>query len=101
VGWEKRGKRLVYFRATKIKGRVVKQYVGCGLAAQQIALEDALRRADREAARAACHAARQWLREVERPAFVFTNGLKAIVRATLLAAGYRRHDRGQWRLRRA
>ena len=100
MAWEARGGRRYYTRTRKVQGRFVRSYIGGGAAGELAAAADALRRADRRAAAEARRAeAASWqaalapLRELCRVADV-------MARAALLAAGFHRHDRGQWRRRR-
>ena len=52
MGWEKRRRGgLYYTRSKKVRGRVVREYVGGGLLGQLAALSDAERRAKRKADR--------------------------------------------------
>jgi hypothetical protein len=99
MSWESYRGRLRYTRTFRRNGRVVRQYVGTGPVAEMVARVDALARATRErqresrrAERAAWEAARTPLRELERVTDLLVN-------AALVAAGFHRHDRGQWRRR--
>ncbi|MBX9579131.1 MAG: hypothetical protein K2X87_02385, partial [Gemmataceae bacterium] len=95
------GGRAYYYRGRRVGGRVVKEYVGAGPAADRIARHDTLthdrRQAEAEAARRtadgldALDAAVASLGEVADP----------VGRAALLAAGTHRPNRGPWRKRRA
>lgn len=40
MAWEQRGNRRYYYRAKKIGGRVVKHYLGAGIAAHNAAAKD-------------------------------------------------------------
>ncbi len=47
MGFERRGERVYYYRARRIDGRVVKEYVGAGADAEQAAHNDEQVRAQR------------------------------------------------------
>ena len=101
MGWEtrQRGDRY-YTRSRRVNGRVVREYVGTGLAAELAAAEDATRRRQRAAEVAALRAAHA---QIEAPAAAlgeFDTLLDGLVAALLVGAGYHRHHRGEWRRRR-
>jgi hypothetical protein len=89
MGWDK-GRN--YTRSRKVNGRVAREYLGTGEAAEQAARQDTLARQEREARRAAMAAlaALDALAELT----------DLLARAALVAAGYRQHHRGEWRKRR-
>lgn len=96
MGWE-RGR--YYTRSKKVNGRVVREYVGTGRVAELAARMDTI---DRERRRMEALAIRQ-----ERTALELDADLEALIemtnqmaQAALLAAGYYRHKRGEWRKRR-
>jgi hypothetical protein len=100
VAWENRGGSRYYTRSRKVNGRVIREYVGGGLPGLLAEQEDDERRQRRAEARArrqrdqdAFAAASQSHEELSRVA-------DALIRATLISAGYHQHDRGQWRKRR-
>ena len=101
MAWEtrQRGGRY-YTRSKKIGGRVIREYVGTGLAGELAAALDARRRAERQAEQAA------WRRDLERiksaiaPLEEFCDTVEVLARASLLLAGYHQHNRGEWRRRR-
>jgi hypothetical protein len=101
MSWETRsGGRRYYFRARKVNGRVVKEYLGTGELAEALAALDAL---DREGAALRAEAER---RERQRHADLdgavaeFCRAVDAVVADALRLAGYHRHARGQWRRKR-
>jgi hypothetical protein len=104
MGWEQRGGRSYYYRSRRVGGRVVKDYVGTGLAAEQAAFGDADRRRERAEARAAeqRRLGAEQARSAPAEALLaeLDAALDAATAAAFYAAGYRRHDRGAWRKRR-
>jgi hypothetical protein len=108
MAWETRkGSRSgrYYTRSRRQDGRVVREYVGSGAAAAVIARHDAQRRAEQELA-AAQAAEAQAVRDAYYarlfgPLDVLEVASAVLIRQTLTAAGYRQHDRGDWRKPRA
>jgi hypothetical protein len=100
MAWESRGGAGRYYtRSRKVGGKVVRQYVGTGPVAELAAALDRAIRADRadrtrrwKAALAAVTAAQTALTE-------FLSAADTLTRAALAAAGFHRHDRGEWRCR--
>lgn len=101
MAWESRnGKGRYYTRSRKVDGRVVREYLGCGEAAVATADLDSLDREQRERQR-------QMQRAQAAEQVALDSAVNAVCEAAqlwgavaLLAAGYRRHDRGEWRRRR-
>ena len=101
MGWEKRKRGgLYYTRSKKINGRVVREYVGTGLLAELAAEMDALERLRRVEEAEAWRAERERLEALEGPVAKLCEITEALARAALLASGYHRHNRGEWRKRR-
>jgi hypothetical protein len=101
MGWEKRERGgLYYTRTRKVGGRVVREYVGGGILGHIAALQDAQQRRRREVE------ADVWEQESERieaimaPVDQLYEVTEILYRATLMAAGFRRHQRGEWRRKR-
>ena len=90
-----------YYRSVRVNGQPRREYVGAGPVAELAAQFDALDRAQREAAREAQRAIEDELDEIDGPLIELDTLADALVRAALLAAGYRRHHRGEWRMSRA
>lgn len=100
MGWERRGGQLYCYQADRVGGRVVKRYVGQGPPAE---LAEALRelvRQQREDARIAEEARRKAIDALDAPVSRLDAIADLVAEAALLAAGYRRHNRGEWRKRR-
>ena len=100
MGWEQRGRKLVYYRAKKVAGRVVRTYCGSGARAELAAQEDADRRAVRETEARAWRGERARLDAADSAMDRLGVAVQAFVRAHLLLGGFRRHARGHWRRRR-
>lgn len=100
MGWERRRNGLLfYYRGRRVGGRVVKEYIGRGPAAEAAAAEDAARRKERDDRR---QAEAGDLDKFERIGALVDNlsgQADAALRAALSKAGYHEH-RGQWRKRR-
>lgn len=100
MGWETRGGRRYYYRARKVGGRVVKEYLGTGRPAEIAALQDAWTRQDRAAAANARRAERAGLEAVDGEMKDIDDVIEAMTQASLVLAGYHRHHGGEWRRRR-
>jgi hypothetical protein len=97
VGWE-RGR--YYTRSRKVNGRVVREYVGTGLAGELAADLDELKRERRAAERARDRQERARLEALDASLNELNDLADLLARAALLAAGFRQHNRGEWRKRR-
>ena len=101
MGWETRdGRGRYYTRSRREGGRVVREYVGTGSAAEAIARLDALDRERRADERATWSRERSRLDDMSAPVLALDALGEATARAALIAAGYHRHHRGAWRKRR-
>ena len=99
--WERRKRGgLNYTRSRKVNGRVVREYVGGGGLGELAALIDAQERQRREEEAAAWKEERERLEELAGLVDEFCEAVETVARATLLAAGFRQHNRGEWRRRR-
>lgn len=98
MGWETRDGRDFYYRKRRVGGRVESIYVGGGLIGTLAAREDARvarqRRAERDTRASPDVAA------MDDALAAFAEYTDALVMAHLLAHGYHRHHRGEWRKRR-
>jgi hypothetical protein len=100
MGWEKRKRGgLYYTRSKKVGGRVVREYVGGGTLGQIAALQDAQERRLREDEAALWKEERERLEALLAPVEQLYEATEILYRAALLAAGFRRHQRGEWRKR--
>jgi hypothetical protein len=101
VGWEtRRGKHRYYTRSIRVGGRVVREYVGTGPAAEAAAAHDARRRADGLARRARQRAAEARYRAAIAPLVALCRLTDRLLAAALADRGFHRHDRGVWRRKR-
>ena len=105
MAWETRAgsSNRYYVRSRKVGGRVYHEYVGAAGSpmAELTAAEDALRREAREQAAADRRTERERLEALDGPLLVLDALGEALLWAALTTAGYHRHDRGEWRQRRA
>jgi len=95
-----RGDKRYFYRKSRRNGRSVSIYCGAGPITDLAATADALLHMQREMD------ARQWQQVQERRAAAeallkeLCEQSDLLVRTTLVVAGYHRHDRGAWRLKR-
>lgn len=101
MGWEQRARGgLYYTRSHKTRGKVIREYVGTGPAAQLAA------RADQESRQLRAELTESWRRErealeqLDRAITDLSDQTEDATRAALFASGYRRHRRGEWRKKR-
>ena len=96
--WETRnGKGRYYTRSTRVDGKVVRTYIGTGEIAEKIAEGIEYRKSARAAQRAE---EGRGVNDVDLITDDFYRQAAAIMRETLEHAGYRQHQRGEWRKRR-
>jgi hypothetical protein len=100
MGLERRGGRSYYYTAERVGGRVVKCYIGSGRVAAIAAQFDAIRRQERDAEQAAVRRARDELAALDAAVTPLDELADLLARAAMLAAGFHRHHRGEWRRRR-
>ena len=99
--WERRERGgLYYTRSRKENGRVVREYVGGGVLGEIAALEDEYERRRREEEAALWKEERERLEALTAPLDELCEAAEVIARAALIASGYHRHNRGEWRKRR-
>jgi hypothetical protein len=101
MGWEKRERGgLYYTRSKKVDGRVIREYVGGGTLGHLTALQDAQERRLREEEAASWKQERERLEALVAPVEDLCEATEILYRAALLSAGFRRHQRGEWRRKR-
>ncbi len=97
MAWDRHGN---YSRSVRVGEKVRRIYLGRGEVAQLAALLDEQRRSER-LARSVAWRAEEARRAVAEAHLGELEGLADLMtRATLMAAGYHKHDRGPWRRRR-
>jgi len=103
VSWEQRqrgaGQRY-YYRARKVRGKVIKEYVGTGAEAERAAEADAKARADREAVRERVRNAAMKLAPAEALTKQMDQATVLLAHAVLYCSGFHRTIAYQWRFRR-
>lgn len=97
MGWDK---GRYYTRSIKVNGRVVREYIGTGPDAELIARMDALEREKRGAEQAVQRANRVELETLDTSVNELNDLADLLARAALVVAGFRQHNRGEWRRRR-
>jgi hypothetical protein len=97
MGWD-RGR--YYTRSRKVNGRVVREYVGTGRAAELAAQLDALERERRQGEAEALRRQKAELAALDADIKALAETADLLASAALLAAGYHLHKRGEWRKRR-
>lgn len=101
MAWETRkGRGRYYTRSVRVGGRVRREYLGSGEAAELIAALDTHERAEREAERQERQQEAEEAAAAAAPLNAFCELTELLARAALLSAGYHRHQRGEWRKRR-
>jgi hypothetical protein len=95
MAWEKG----YYYRARKVSGRVVREYVGRGRVAELAAQMDLLDRQQRTAAAAALREEKARLDSLDARVAALIKVTDLVAEAALLAAGCHQHKR-QWRRKR-
>lgn len=96
MGWEK---GRYYTRSSKVKGRVVREYCGCGEAGELAQQTDLDKRAEREAKRREFAAMRIRDNELDSSLNELVELAEVLSRGLLVAAGFHQHKRGAWRKR--
>lgn len=97
MSWETRARGGRYYtRSRREGGRVVREYVGCGLVGERAAAADAQRRTAREAERAMIRVERERMQAIDAELAILHRTVDHMTRGSLMAAGFERHKR-QWR----
>jgi hypothetical protein len=102
MAWEtRRNGRRYYYRSVRVGDRVVKEYCGNSIASEAFAtLEECDRR--RAETRRRCRRSREAEdRKLDAEIAAFDKWCDLLFKAAMLVAGYHRHSRGQWHMRRS
>jgi hypothetical protein len=98
MSWEcPGGKRRYYTRSRRVGGRIVREYLGTGPAAELAAAQDAERRAERLSLAAEKRIQEERSREAAALLKAFCELTDQLLAAALTDAGYHQHNRGAWR----
>ncbi len=98
MSWEERnGSGRYYTRSRREGGRIVREYVGTGPVAEVIARRDEAERRRREEEAKAWREERERMEALDTEVGEVDDLAELLTRAAFLAAGYRQHDRGEWR----
>jgi hypothetical protein len=97
MAWEERERGGPYYtRSRREGGRVVREYVGGGLAGRLASESDRIERERREERALEEKRAREKLEALAAPVLELEEAAAVLVRAHLIAAGCHRH-KGEWR----
>jgi hypothetical protein len=94
MGWEK---GRYYTRTRRVEGKVVREYFGCGPEAERAAREDSEARDRRRLQRLEMQIERETCAALDAPFEVIDTFVALVVEVALTTAGYKRHNRGEWR----
>ena len=98
MGWETRnGTGHYYTRSRRDGGRMVHEYLGTGAYGEYWAAADAEARAERAERVAAERAEVEEVVKLDKQVAAYAMIVKAAAHEALVAAGYKRHQRGEWR----
>jgi hypothetical protein len=98
MSWEQRGGSGRYYTRSRSEGgRIVREYVGSGPIAEFTALRDEAERRRREEEARAWREEREDLERLDGMAGEMCELAELLARAALVSAGYRQHNRGEWR----
>jgi hypothetical protein len=98
VSWDKKQRGGKYYYVARREGsRTRKFYLGCGLPARMAAQRIELYRAERKAQAASWRASAACWKEMDGRRSQVAAGVQLMTNATLLAAGFHRLGRHQWR----
>src|SRR5687767_5691572 len=100
MGWKRINGIDYYYRSVRSGGQVRSEYFGGGETAGLIASMDAVEREEKAARRRDERAERERGEEEDRRLGEWFDGIEAATHAILTAAGYHRHNRGEWRRKR-
>jgi hypothetical protein len=97
MAWERRQRGGYYYtRSFRVGGRVFREYVGGGLSGQMAAEADRIERERREVEALKEKQEREKVDALAAPVLELCEAAEILVRAQLVAGGYRRYQ-GKWR----
>ena len=96
MGWEIRGNNSYYYRKKRISGKVVSEYVGRGLVAQEIASMDLAKRLEENKGIVTTIQERNELQLLDQQITQVSSFIKQILEEVLITSGFHKH-KGQWR----
>ena len=99
MSWEVRGGKKYYTRSRRVDGRVLREYVGGGLAGEYAAELDAEARARRQHELDRDRELQRQDEELDKEIEEFDSAADNVARAILLVTGNHQHNRGEWRRR--
>ena len=98
MGFETRnGHGRYYIRSRRQGGRIVREYLGAGDYGEYFAALDARARAERAGRAADFWTEFDGLDEIDKLVAAYVKTVEVAAREALVAAGYRQHQRGEWR----
>jgi hypothetical protein len=98
MGWETRnGTGRYYTRSKRQGGRIVREYLGTGKYGEYWAAVDQHALAEQSQRDAALNTEIDGLAELDKLVGAYAATVELAAREALVAAGYRRHQRGEWR----
>ncbi len=101
MAWESRERGGLYYTRSRKEGdRVVREYVGGGILGELAARMDAEERLRREEEKTSQREERERLDALVAPVEELCEAAEVIFCAALIASGYHRHNRGEWRKKR-
>lgn len=97
MGWEKRRRKLVYYRSVRRNHQVVKIYCGHGIRGQIAAEMDARRREERQSQMAAWHVEKARYGELQALCQKLQLWTGLLAEVALLTSGFHKPNRVGWR----
>jgi hypothetical protein len=100
MGWKQINGRSYYYRSVREGSRVRSEYFGTGEVASLVSQIDMINRYDRETERRAWKGEKGQADAEDRELSDWFDGIAAVADAAMIAAGFHKHHRGEWRRRR-
>lgn len=99
MAWETRGNNRYYYRKKRKAGKVVSEYVGSGLAAQEIALMDLEERKERYNRNMIMRQQKEEFGVLDQQVTQLSLLVRGAIEIFFIVSGFHKH-KGQWRRRR-